>query len=576
MGRPEAGQRLSDLTELFIQARKEPDLADALRQQAAALWQPPTDTKADLIGYVDRLAEHCPPPESLDWFFDTFGAHLPLEGYNIGGARATLRNLLKRRPDLCDEAAERLVQPHPDTGFSPAQMVSLQDLATSRKWTPTDRQMKVLTDRLHENLANGPATSGPHARENQYLATLLGDIKKVHSDKIEPGLGRKLLSGLLEDPERGLYTVYGLEPSNQGYRSAPTYRLAFPDAELEGELLGRLEDGLESQQSRDLLMVLAGSVEHTNGAERLATRLKADIKRRHEPEYVDRILDDVVGHWLKESPATPEQAVEQQSALAYRWHVMQGRPSSLEPSPKKHELTLEPAWLKAINPGTPEGQARVVVAHQALPRQPELMDVLLDELAPWLAKSPPDWPPAREAFLALKTEDFSRRLPEDYGELLRGFRHVAPALGTEKWLEVASTRFEPELRSLTPLMDGLPTAVQGNLLEKLADRPDDIPCLAGLAQLPQESRTGGVVQVLDAPVPPSFFARLLEAAPENVGMCLKAHADLCRRVEAGLDPEVAYQQVTAPLVLGGRAPELGGIGMHEGYLVVGGHRLRRR
>ncbi len=574
LGRSEPQQRLTDLTELFVQARQEPDLADALRQRSAELWTPPTDTEANLIRYFERLSEHCPPPESLDWYFQTFGDHLSLEGMNIGGARMALRTLLDRKPELADEAARKLLRPDPEQGFSAAQMVGLQDLVTSRRWTPEPEQMAMLTGRLEENLTRGPLTSGPHYQENQYLTALLVDVKKAHPEAVEPGLGRTLLGHLLEDPERRLYTVYGLEPPNQGFKSQSTYALAFPDPALEGELLAQLETGLATPKSHDLLMVLAGSQDYTGGAERLARHLESDVQRRHEPEYVDRILDHVVLHWLEQKPDSLEQAAEQRTALAHRWHAMQGRLAPLDPSLRPHGLTVEPEWVEGLSSqaDTLAGQARVVLAHEA-----GLTEPLLAELQPWLERGvAPTWPPAANAFRELKTEDFRRRLPDDYSALLRGFRPVALSLGTETWLEVASSRFQPELARLAPLMEGLPTTIQANMLERFADCPHAIADLTGLGDLEAEQRPAAVAQLLNAPIPTHFFPRLLEVSPDNLELCLSAHHDMTRRVEAGLDPEVAFQQVTAPLVFGGRLAEAAGIGMHEGYLVVGGNRLRPR
>lgn len=587
LSEPDPRQRLSDLSELFLQARDQPELAQAVRNRGPELWSPPTDTGADMINYFERLSHHCSPPESLDWYFQTFGGNrLALQGMNIGGARVTLRKLLDKRPDLAHQAAARLLDPHPEQGFSEAQMVGLEDLITSGRWSPSAEQRACLTDRLQANLGRAPVTSGPHQKENSYLIGLLGHLKRKQPEVLEgvtlhgQPLGRALLDHLMADPERRLITIYGLEPPNQGFRSYPIYQMAFPDESLENSLLGQLEEGLGTPRSHDLLMVLTGSLEHTGGSQRLAHRLASDLQSRHEPEYVDRLLDQVVMRWLDEAPADLEQATAQRTALAQRWHAGQGRAVPLNPPVIPHKLEVSPEWIEGLASqlDTCPGEARLVLAYEATARQPELTGPLLAEVGAWLDRGAvPVWPPAAKAFRELKCEQFRQNLPEDYSTLLRQFRQFGPGIGTESWLQIASTRFEPRLKALRPLLEGLPVTVQSNVLERLADRTMAIENMTALASLEPDKRLAGMAQVLEAPIPSTFFSRLVEIAPDDLPLCLKAHHDLSRRVEAGLDPEIAFRQVTAPLVFGGRATDHpAGIGMHEGYLVVGGHRLRPR
>lgn len=555
----DASARNEKLLKLCSEARTNPDLSACLGRRQAELWSLPLSSDYACIDLVERLAPHCPPPESLDWLFQKYGQRLAVEGPSIGAARRSLEQILTNRPDFVDEAAARLLEPSPETGFTPAQLVCLKDLVSDRGWRPDVEQKGRLLERLD--------TVDLLGREGQDLLKVLVELKKACPEEVPPGLGRELLERLLAEPEPPLYTVAG--GPNVGFLSQPIYQMAFPDEKLEGELLSQVGQG-----SQNALLVLAGSMTLTGGAARLGRQLEAEFGRAHEPAWMDQVLLHVLDHWLEQPCATADDALEPHLALGRRYEALAAREEPLSPRCKPAPVSVAPEWLAGMSDSmdTVESQARLVVAFRAAGQDPALAGALLGELTEWLNQNrSPAWTEAAAAFRGLKDLQVREQLRQatDLRELLTAFSPDAT------WMNAAQERYPAELAHLKPLLKGLSQEEQVALAHSLAHRKElegDLGCLASLANLPASERPEAIAQVLRAP---AFFTRLDQIAPLRVS--LPAHQELCRRIESGMEPEVAYQQVAAPLLLDCVAGDCcKAVGTVDGYLVVGGSRLRNR
>ncbi len=551
--------RLEKLLKLCSEARTRQDISQCLGRHQAELWNLPPSNEYSSIDLVERLAPHCPPPESLDWLFEKYGERLAVEGPSIGAARRSLERILDIRPDFVDEAVRRLFSPSPEREFTTAQLVCLKDLISDRGWIPSPEQKGMLLERLGSVDLVG--------REGQDLLAVLVELKKQDPGAIPPGLGRELLGRLLAEPDPPLYTVAG--GPNRGFLSQPIYQLAFPDEELEGELLEQV-----SQGSENALLVLAGSMEWTGGAARLGRQLAPEFARAHEP-WMDEVLSHVLARWLEHPCASADEALQPHVALGQRYQTLVQREEPYSPRCKPPTVSVAPEWLAGMadSMDTVESQARLVVAFRAAKQDPALAGKLVSELTPWLNQNQaPAWTEAAAAFRGLKDLQLKERVRQasDLREVLTAF---SPG---STWLEAARERYPSELAQLKPLLSGMAEQDQAAFASSLANRQElegDLRCLANLTELPAGERLEAVTQVLRAP---AFFTRLEQAAPGSLGTCLEAHKELCRRIESGMEPEIAFQQVAAPLLLDSLAGDCRAVGMVDGYLVVGGSRLRNR
>lgn len=552
--------RLEKLLKLCSEARNKRDISECLGRHQAELWNLPPSNEYASIDLVERLAPHCPPPESLDWLFEKYGERLAVEGPSIGAARRSLERVLDIRPDFVGEAATRLLEPSPESGLTTAQLVCLKDLISDRGWMPGLEQKEMLLERLGRADLVG--------REGQDLLAVLVELKKADPEAIPPGLGRELLGRLLAAPDPPLYTVAG--GPNRGFLSQPIYQLAFPDEKLEGELLAQV-----SQGSENALLVLAGSLELTGGAARLGRQLAPEFARAHEPAWVDEVLAHVLARWLEQPCASADEALQPHLALGQRYQALVQREEPYSPRCRPATVSVAPEWLAGMadSMDTVESQARLVVAFRAAEQDPALAGKLLSEMTPWLNQNQaPAWTEAAAAFRGLKDLQVKERVGQasNLRELLSAFSPGSP------WLQAARERYPSELARLEPLLSGMPEQDQAAFTSSLANRQElegDLRCLANLARLPAAERLEAVTQVLRAP---AFFTRLEQAAPGALRICLEAHQELCRRIESGMEPEIAFQQVAAPLVLDSVTGDCRAVGMVDGYLVVGGSRLRNR
>ncbi|MCE7871086.1 hypothetical protein DYH09_12005 [bacterium CPR1] len=554
----DASAQLARLLELCSEARTRSDISQCLGRHQAELWSLPLSSDLASIDLVERLAPHSPPPESLEWLFTRYGQRLAVDGPSVGVARRSLEQILVKRPDFADEAAARLLDPAPGEGFTPAQLVCLKDLVGRQGWIPSPEQRGLLLERLDSVDLLG--------REGQGLLAVLVELKQSHPQEIPPTLGRELLGRLLAEPDPPLYTAAG--GPNRGFLSQSIYQLAFPDEKLEAELLSQV-----SQGSQNALLVLAGSLSLTGGAERLGHRLEAEFGQAHEPAWVDEVLLHVLDRWLEQPCATADGSLQPHLAMGQRYYALAHREKPLSPRCKPVAVKVEPEWLAGMadSMDTVQSQARLVVAFQAAKQDPALAGALLVELTPWLDHDrAPAWTEAATAFRGLKDLQVREKLRQagDLRELLTAF---SPG---STWLAASQERYPAEMARLEPLLKGMTDQDQSALVASLAERRElegDLACLTSLARLPADERLEAANQVLRAP---DFFARLEQIAPPAIS--LQAHQELCRRVESGMEPEVAFQQVAAPLVLDRVAGECRAVGTVDGYLVVGGSRLRNR
>ncbi len=549
--------RLEKLLKLCSEARNRSDISECLGRHQAELWSLPPSSDYANIHLVERLAPHCPPPESLDWLFGKYGQRLAVEGPSIGAARRSLEQILVHRPEFVDEAATRLLDPSPGGGFTPAQLVCLRDLV-SGGWIPSPEQKGMLLERL--------GSVDLIEREGQDLLAVLVELKKSRPEEIPPTLGRELLERLLAEPDPPLYTFAG--GPNRGFLSQPIYQLAFPDEKLEGELLSQVGQG-----EQNALLVLAGSMTFTGGAERLGRQLQPEFARAPESARADQVLLHVLTLWLEQPCATADEALQPHLALGERYYALAPREEPLSPRCKPAVVSVEPEWLAGMadSMDTVQSQARLVVAFQAANQDPALARALLSELTPWLDRDQaPAWTEAATAFHGLKDLQVREQLLQasDLRELLTAFRPGST------WLQAAQERYPGEMARLQPLLKDMTGEDQSALVSSLAHRRElegDLSCLTSLARLPAAERLEAATQVLRSP---AFFTRLEQIAPLRIS--LQAHQELCRRIDGGMEPEIAFQQVAAPLVLDSVAGDGKAVGTVDGYLVVGGSRLRNR